>query len=268
MSKESGAKIAELRDAEKMSQAAFAKGLGVAQSLISAVEKGKAIPAHLAVRLGNYAAEIKRYQDAVWFWQLAGVKASALVPATIELLRATESPITRGAVTMVPPTENGGRYLAFPSEVLPNPLAVRYIVLPDDALLPLFKRGDVLIVDDSETKLRALIGSQIVIMRHTSSLLRKGAQLVRGYERSGLYVGWLRSSGPSDSAIMLDRPSVDGGIRSDVIEANGQLLFELQVIGRVVSWIDMQGKSLPREAEQPQPQKPAEHKSAKGKKKK
>ena len=272
---ESSAKIKALRSATGMNQVAFAKALGVARSLIAACESGsgnRAPSTDLLVKLGNVAAENQRYTDAEWFWRKAGV--TLMIPTALELLKQIEAPTTRGLMTslhanaITAQDQDKGRFLLFPSQLLPNPLASSYAIVADDALRPMFNKGDVLIVDESETNPWKMVGRYIATLRHTAwernvRALRQQLSdeeyarfLPSRPERLGLFVGWLHpTSRDSDTVLEIEAPNSLGGISRQAIAFETKPIPggsttrkitspEFAVLGRVIAWIDASGKAL------------------------
>jgi transcriptional regulator with XRE-family HTH domain len=270
--------IKALRKAADMNQGAFAKALGVAQSLVSACEGGDKIPSSdLFVRLGNFASGIKLYKATVSFWRGAGVKVEGMVPVVKELLSELDAPITQGKLTGLPPSKSisqeseKGRRLPFADSLLPNPAAAAYIKVVGDFLLPMFKDGDALVIDESETRIWSLVGSYVAMFRHTKGLhvpdvireklsdaeVARYPQLARYPDRTGLFVGWLRSQPGETTTLMLETPSRLGGTNSELVAfeiapiSGGSVRRRIElpgfaVLGRVIALIDMRGKSLPR----------------------
>jgi len=276
---ESSRRLAALRKAAEMNQGQFSKALGVAQSLVSACEGGIKTPSSdLAVRLGNLAAELKLYDAAIWFWRQAGVRVEAMVPVAKELLNKLDAPIIQGKLTSVPPSKltvqasEEGRRLLFPTSLLPNPAAAGYVKVLGDSLLPMFKNGDALVIDESETRIWNLVGSYVAMFRHTRKLhvpdaireklrdaeVAQYPELARYPDRMGLFAGWLRSKPGQVTTLTLEAPSQLGSMASEQVAfeiapiSGGSVRRRIElpgfsVLGRVVAWVDLRGKLLPRE---------------------
>jgi DNA-binding XRE family transcriptional regulator len=290
---ESAIKIRALRDAIGVGQVAFAKTIGVARSLVAACEGGSRTPStDFLVRLGNLAAENRHYIEAEWFWREAGVRR--MLPAAVHLLKQMESPISHGAITNVPPSKfarqerDAGRWLPFPTHLLTTPLAAAYITVADDSLRPMFKRDDVLVLDESERDPWTMVGGYIAAYRHTSwnKHVRAMREMLTDQEfsqllslrqdRLGLYAGWVRSNMREGSAVLtIEAPNSLGGVSSEVIAFDAAPLEggsirrriempEFSILGRVVAWVDMRGQTIPiwKEPTKEQPK----HKQKKGRK--
>lgn len=229
-------------------QAKVAEKIDVAPSLVSLVAKGHRKPStDLLLRLGNVAAEKELYEYAVWFWQKAGVRVQSVVPAALKLLKDLDAPIAQGEFTSVPPCTlidhpaRHGRRLRVESALLPeNSLSCSYLAISDDSLLPMFKRGDLVIVDEWQRDLWKM-GSEHAALVHVGALAREGERGIKRVRVKGLRVGWLREIA---GGMALDAPNPEGGINREIVAVAGADNPEFSVIGRVIGWIDMRGKTL------------------------
>ena len=281
-------RIKSVREAPPfMNKARFAQALGVTHPLVSQCEGGRKIPStDLLVRLGNVAAQKELHAEAEWFWAKAGVDSGAMARTTLALLRKSEAPVTRGLMTMVPPSKlveseaSKGRLVLFPTYLLPNPLASSFVLVPDDSLLPMFRRGDVIIVDESESNLWNMAGAHVVAFRRTSLAQHVLAsrdkltdeEFARIFplipQRPGLHAGWLRSVHREGSRVLtLESPGAIGGTVSETLAIElapiqgGSIKRRIEVptfntVGRVVAWIDTRGRALPLQDEEPPKSRP------------
>jgi len=96
-------RVRELRSRMGLPQVEFAAQLGVAQSRVSAWEKGSEVPSPESLaRIGNKAP----YPDCIWFWEKAGIDfRAAMAAATTRLKEQGEEPAP-GKTILVPPLKN------------------------------------------------------------------------------------------------------------------------------------------------------------------
>jgi DNA-binding XRE family transcriptional regulator len=269
-------RIRALRNAVKMKQGQLSRALSVAQSLISACESGKKdASVDLCIRLATFAAQRDLLKDASWFLVRGGLDVRSVLRISEELLRELGAPITVGEIVRVPSAipiskrRTGARapgHLSFPSAMVPNPLSTSYVRVADDFMQPLFKRGDVLLIDSSATDLWALSGSWVAMDRHTRTLYRHDSE-VRGLDpgivqqyaqigrdarsRLGLFAGYLRERKELGvRSLIVERPSLFGALAADVVAIEIPAgpaqkrrpprrieLPEIAPLGRVIAWI-------------------------------
>jgi hypothetical protein len=161
-----------------MNQDEFSKRIGIARSLVSACEgKGREPSTYMYVRLGNFAVSLKLYSLAAWFWKQAGVEAESMLSLAAQDRDQMAVPPRSGQTARVRPSKSGLQadrpaksptYLALPAQTVPNAPSTSYLRVEDDAMLPMFKRGDILVIDSSETDLWKLQGSWVAIRGNPS----------------------------------------------------------------------------------------------------
>lgn len=117
-----------------MNQAKFAKELGVTHPLVSLSESGDREPStDMLVRLGKFAVNKRRYEDAKWFWEKAGIDMKALDPFIDEQMRqrrATPAGGNTSATSVVevkPLDPSVDETIFFPENLLPNPASTRFL---------------------------------------------------------------------------------------------------------------------------------------------
>jgi len=225
------------------------------------------------VRLGNFASTRKLYADARWLWEKAGIPTGLLLPVAVQGLKELSVPIHAGEIVRVPPmkkvfedsskTEASAAYIPFAAAALPNAMQTSYVALPDDFMLPMFKRGDILVIDESEIAVDRLVGAYVAAYRHTKPLYVQERdvkrftddELIRLRElarypltRLGMFAGWLRKEErPGSWAFVVECPSEHGFAREPVAfelppgrGSHAPRLLELPdvaILGRVVAWI-------------------------------
>lgn len=239
-------RIKALRAATGLTQYEFAEVLGFDRSMLAgyeSTEHPKRPSSSFFISLGNLAAENRRYEDAIWFWEQGGIRGQNMIPAVLDIVKELDAPLVQGSLTTVPANkclqlpDDKERRVPFPTALLPNPLAVSFVAVNDDALEPLYKRGDVLIVDESNADIWKMIGSRVVAYRAASwsESVRKSREKLTDAEfekylpdrsgRIGLYAGWLRStSRGAESIVVIESPNILGSISSTPIA------FELSAI--------------------------------------
>jgi len=153
-----------------LSQSEFAKKVRVPRSKLSEYEGGKKPSIEMLLKLGNFAAKEKRYSDARWFFEEAGVNAGAFPPVTREILKGHVASGQPEELRFIRPTSKISHHVAespiqFPASMIPNPQATTYVRLSDLEMRPAFDRGDVFIIDESETNILDLHESLIVARR-------------------------------------------------------------------------------------------------------
>jgi transcriptional regulator with XRE-family HTH domain len=284
---EAAKRIRALRKAAGMNKEKFAEALKVARSLVSLCESGGRAPStDMYVRLGNFASVRKLFADARWFWERAGIPPGLLLPVAIQGLKELAAPIHTGEIVRIPPMKNvfeahavtsdAQAYIPFPASGLPNPTRTAYVRVPDDSMQPMFRRGDIVVIDESEIGVLGLVGSYVAAYRHTKSLYLQERDVKRltddeviryrelaryPYSRLGIFAGWLRKESRSDSAafvveapaehglarepVALELPPVHGFQQARLVE-----LPDVAVLGRIVAWIssDQPNKASHREA--------------------
>jgi hypothetical protein len=272
MSKESARKIEALWKVSGIGgQGAFAKALGVAQSLVSASLAGKPPSVAMWVKLGRFASEKGLYSQAIWCWQQAELPLESILPVANYASKEQRGPATEGEIARVwpfPGAEENTEALPpvpFPGPMIPNPPETFYVSIADrDVFMnPAWRPGDVLAIDRSETDLRKLAFRYVALFRpldyfmsetgerrkHREQARATAAQESRQYgewpfEKLGLVAGYVRRvPGVTSEYFILDwYPS--GIFRSEKIAgADGRPLRGLVVLGCVVA----RTSSYPRE---------------------
>lgn len=141
-----------------MEQVPFAQFLGVTQSRISEWESGKVEPSpEMYLRLANHGSP----EDALWFWEHAGIDRDALRVAAGELLAGSYSYVTGDVVRLLRmklvhhKLAESGRPILLSKELIPSPASTIGIERE--------RGGAVLLVDTSVTDLASLLGKSIAI---------------------------------------------------------------------------------------------------------
>jgi hypothetical protein len=263
MSAESKRKIRELMVASKIGdQGLFAKALGVAQSLVSACLAGKEPSVAMYQKLGIFASENRLYSEAIWFWSRAGQPISAILPVAEHVLKQQRRVARPDEMALIQPLREAGETgdtLSFTISLIRNPGSTRYVRARDD--FQQLRRGDVLLIDESEINADALTGACVAIYRSPDQetfseayfKLRRG--IAEGasakdletlveygqtpFEHMGVYAGWLRER---EDAFFVDAPSRLGVLMSRMIahRAANKIFVngDLKILGRVVAWIE------------------------------
>jgi hypothetical protein len=161
-----------------MNQDEFAKKIRIARSLVSACEgDGREPSTYMYVRMGNFAVSLKLYSLAAWFWEQAGVEAESMLSFAAQDRDRMAVPPTSGEIARVRPGRSdlqvdraakSPTYMPLPADTVPNAPSTSYLLVEDDAMLPMFKRGDILVIDSSETDLWKLEGSWVAIRGNPS----------------------------------------------------------------------------------------------------
>jgi transcriptional regulator with XRE-family HTH domain len=258
-------RIRALRDAAGMTQVAFAKALGTARSMLAACESEenpRRPSASLLVSLGNVAALNKRYGDAVWFWQCAGLAIEGMMPAALEMLEATNLAVPVGSVTSIPELPSTRSVtspaILFDTRLLRNPYAAKYIVP---------QPGKVLIVDTQQTDIWKLSGHEIAVLRRALPpeetravkrafsdpvLIEYSHLLIQEVGEPSLHWGWLSTSRRGEASVVsLESRTAMGLLGSHIlaieIEGGGGRAAKMiespffYVLGQVVAQIDLRG---------------------------
>src|SRR6266699_3141537 len=264
MSRESTRKIEALWNGSKIGdQGAFAKALGVAQSLVSASLKGKKPSVAMWLKLGRFASEKGLHDQAIWFWQQAGLPLESILPVANYASKEQRGPAAEGEIVRVlplPGIEENSEALPpapFPAHMIPNPLETFYVRIADSFMSPVWEPGDILAVDRSETDIRKLAFHYVALFRPLDYVIsetgdrRKTREQARAetrqlsdqvrlgewpYERLGLLAGYLRRWGTSDHALQgFALEWYPSGLSRDVqvASANGRPERGLVVLGQV-----------------------------------
>ncbi len=274
---EIGGRIKALRECFGGNQGALAAKLGAkGYTTISAWESGQNIPSsEMYVQLGNLAAELKLYPQAIWFWQEAGVNKARMFSTVHTILREQRAPARAGEIVRVSPMPeidpSATGNMPFPHWMIPNHAETFYVRIADDFMRPEYRQGDVLAIDTSETDLWKLENFRVALYR-SGDYFEKEAQKQRQerarlqaslteeererrraagdwpYESLGLLVGRLRRwQGPAMHQFMLEwKPSClattqsVASVLTDVDPSNRKLIFAsgLRMLGHVVARMD------------------------------
>src|SRR5258708_39265389 len=70
-----------------LSQDEFADKVGIPRSRVSEGEGGKSLAPQIYFLIGNFAAETGRPSEAVFFWELAGLKQNLLESVVLKTLK-------------------------------------------------------------------------------------------------------------------------------------------------------------------------------------
>ncbi len=272
-----GAKIRSLRRRLGYSnQQGFAELLGVSQELVSAWERGRiAPPAKTLIRLGNIAP----FPENLWFFERAGLDRRTLISTASNFLEKQLS-VDPGRDVVLPRMEWSAEQaesaredpleIRLPAGVLPHPGASYWLRVQHDVLRPVFRRGDVLVIDASETDFRNFNDGELVAThrRHQEAPLRLEEQML-SLPQAALFVGWLRKRYlGSNTAVVLEAPQLDEfGVEMEAgphhVIAGAQILARwaghstvpptseteiyfnkyVRILGRVICWIRSPGKA-------------------------
>ncbi len=281
-----GKEIFLLRKELRLSQEEFAGEVGVARLAVSTWERRDhpSTPSHEGyVGLAKLALRRRRLDAALWFLEQIGLGRSELRSLVPEIDRSIKDfekrlnvPAKGGEIIRVVPLRNPFERddrplpdLPFPAALIANRASVSYVVVKEKSLQPMFKPGDILVIDERETDVWNLQGLYVALFRHTKGLTRRStrglsdrdahryAGLARtDYPAPGLLAGWLRiQEGSETTYVLVEAPSVPAGrITSEVVafEVNRPptaqrarrriQLPDLAVLGRVVAWISGEEK--------------------------
>lgn len=190
-------------------QAQFGERFDVTQASVSLWEKGQSdedvpgVGARLA--LGNLAAEFLSIEDALWFWEWAGLNEKRMLVAAGQILKAAPSEMVAGLLRELP---EGTSWFRVPKE---NP--------------GVFTPGDMIVLDESHKDVPSL-QNQIVLARLTppkdrekmkraqeqwprSGGLVMGRLLLKSYDRRD-WLLWYLTLGPFNDTEMSWRASPEG----------------------------------------------------------
>jgi transcriptional regulator with XRE-family HTH domain len=194
-------RIERLRGALKQHE--FAAKLLVSPSRVSEWESGKRPPtAEGFYRLGSIAPAT---EDALWFWNQAGLDDEKLLAAARKLSRdrtKNSAPLVeKGDVVLVPclrqtavgrELENAGDPLPMPVRRFANPFSTFYLTIDRSFHTPNFRDGDTVFVDVSETDSRYLapfLGEYVLAEFDPTP---EDEMSPFRYGREGLYIARLR----------------------------------------------------------------------------
>ena len=147
-----GLKLQEIRTKSLgWSQKRLADKLGIEQPLISAWEAGTRRPSSwLLIRLSSFPT--LSLEEIRWLLGKAGME-----PETIEFLAAgfqkqSSEPPKPGEVVTIKPMrtlEGSGHDLQITKQRIPNPIATKYVTVRGNFMQPIYKAGDILVIDES-----------------------------------------------------------------------------------------------------------------------
>jgi transcriptional regulator with XRE-family HTH domain len=196
----------------RWTQNRLARRLAIRQPVISAWEQGKAEPSPKMclkfARLPLDKADIK------WLLLKAGVDSVSLESAADRLLQERHMPVGADNIKVrpLPKIEMDKADLALPAWMVPRPLATYYVRVRDDFMRPLYRSGDIFVVDTSERDLFKLEeGSPIAVYRSPEfaeeqerrreeveklntheDMERRREHGAHPFRHIGVFVGWLR----------------------------------------------------------------------------
>ncbi|SPE30106.1 Repressor protein C2 (modular protein) [Candidatus Sulfotelmatomonas gaucii] len=229
---------------QRLTQEGFARLIGVKQSAVSAWEQGAPPPSDQNyIRLGNAALS---QEDVLWFWGRAGLDVKVFERVADEILESRsetgESLPINSLVYIKPLLGTEGDDLLFPLSLVPNPLSTRYARIPEpfvsNEFPPNFERGDVLLIDTSETDLRKIDEGSLVAMD-----FQGGKRPLNADEaRFAFTFGWLEKQDATIGDVstlhfMLRRPFGDSFIGSSVGSLAVEPIRQHLVLGRVIAWV-------------------------------
>jgi DNA-binding XRE family transcriptional regulator len=239
-------RIKRLRAKRGLNQADFAALIEVDQSLISAWERGTAMPSgRNYFRLGSMAQD---YEEMKWFWHRAGLDLNALDRFMDSRMRERGVLASASEFVDVPsfdPAEAGS--VSFPSRFLDNRSSTRFLRLRtsrrsfnigDNKYGPSqqpFPAGDLILIDPAQTDLRVIELGALIAVRIKSPDGANyhdyvGALIKRDYGDHVQY--WLDSLASAGDFRFI-------GISKQLQDRGPVKLVGLDstVLGRVVAWI-------------------------------
>jgi transcriptional regulator with XRE-family HTH domain len=280
-----GKRLQQLRLSLHLNQKEFAKKLGVAQSLVSAWERGKRRGRRPSSGLLlKFAAFPTLDHDEVdWLIAKAGMDPETITFAAERHLNESSPPPKPGEVTSIKPLrklesglpdflkkeqpdaeiESGGPDLPFWKKAVPNSATTKYITVRDHFMRPIYKPGDILLIDQSQRDpwkldegacVAVYLSAEYAAQQHwpehrekieqenpEEELERRRSMMNFPYERVGLTVGWLRKQIESDYGwFFLEAPWLPVHKPLPARQAHhgdAVLIADLQILGRVVAWI-------------------------------
>jgi transcriptional regulator with XRE-family HTH domain len=169
--------VRALRGSLGSTQEQFAHRVGVRPAAVSGWESGdsKYAPGAAAlIALGRLAAEHGRPEEALWLLKRAGLDERAILRAGEQVKRERHIGAPHPAEVVrvpvqTPAGEKAGPALVLDARLVPNPGATRCVVLAEGGLgntWPVFRQGDMLLVDGAQADLDRLVG-QFAMVRLT-----------------------------------------------------------------------------------------------------
>ncbi|PYU52676.1 MAG: hypothetical protein DMG48_05195 [Acidobacteria bacterium] len=211
-----GLKLQEIRTKSLgWSQKRLADKLGIEQPLISAWEAGTRRPSSwLLIRLSSFPT--LSLEEIRWLLGKAGME-----PETIEFLAAgfqkqSSEPPKPGEVVTIKPMrtlEGSGHDLQITKQRIPNPIATKYVTVRGNFMQPIYKAGDILVIDESQKDpwkleegacVAVYTDPQYAAQQHWEARKRiekehppedvaeRRRMMNYPWGQIGLYVGWLR----------------------------------------------------------------------------
>lgn len=262
-----------------LSQDEFADKAGIPRSRVSEGEGGKSLAPQIYFLIGNFAAETGRHSEAIFFWELAGLKQNLLESVVLKNLKGRTLKAKPDDLIPVPLNEAAAHereqkgapsQLLFPASLIPPLAKPSYVRIGHD--FQQFRGGDLLLIDESETILSKLEGSYVAYMRRDDFLVgrevdqrwREKVQKEAGedelkeiteraqmpFEHVGVFAGWLRrrsDSGLAEDLFVVDSPS--RLLRSILTRQIGAITqagdinvnSDLTILGRVLAWVGSPG---------------------------
>jgi len=188
--------VERLRKALQKNHEGFADALGMSRATISAWLRGDSRRPPSAEALFKLGSLCPNADDAIWFWERAGLNAQAILDASakirFEVNRAASSSKVVG-ISSLGPTSTPGEPtlppLTVPAALVPNSRVVRYLILGERHHGGIFSAGDVVLLDISERNSRNLapFWDEFVLVEFAPSEERKSLDFPFIHE--GFFIG-------------------------------------------------------------------------------
>ncbi|MFL6313888.1 MAG: helix-turn-helix domain-containing protein [Terriglobales bacterium] len=220
-------RITAFRESLDMNQAKFAKALGVTHPLVSQCEGGKKPSTDMFVRFGRVAIESGRYNDAVWFWEKAGIDMQTLDAFMDQ--HAKDHTSTAAGITLVESLQSGSDRIPFPAQMLgENRASTKFVRVTHSQ--PPFGRGDILLLDTRAIALRELAEGDMLAIGDASTLL-------------GLHIGTLSKKQVSEKVTHFILEQYQGkGMLFAWADGDTEPEVTFRVIGKVIAWVHATGE--------------------------
>jgi len=254
-------RLAELRAALDLDKGKLAKALDVSRAAMQHWESGRSRPsAETYVDLIRLSVR-QCPSAAAWFLKQTGIglkELRALVPEIERSLAQRERPARSGEIFNIPHTRrvpsSGEPDLSVPGSMIRNRTAATYLRLSSDAMGPMFRLGDAIVLDESEADPWTLAGKWVALYRafrifapseRAEVLASREAPDKQTIADPGVIIGLL-SAELNGAALVLETIRGSGqGVRREIIAAGrrsavdreGRTAGEFRLLGRVIAWI-------------------------------
>lgn len=240
-------RLKRLREELGLNKKQIAKAADVEPLAVSMWEKeqGASVPrAETFIKLSTFAQKKGHIEDALWLLEQAGVHMRdlrALAPQIDKVFAKYQRAAAPGELLEVRAALEGQDALHFPASLVRNRPDVRYIRIDHGLMEPVFRSGDILLIDESlkDKDPWGLAGPWIAVTR--GSLMKESKDLDEQLDRElGLKEGKQLASDQAAGALLV------GSLRIEDFGGIADLAFETMASPSSKAWLAIIGVDTTR----------------------